>query len=127
MIFVLFNIKIITLTFPIMSNEDIQTILNRLAVIETNINIILKHLNITKIQNEKEQLEQKEVTSFEKSISNNELPTNFNLYSLSRENLIAYIELYKEQNGCCIASKFKNYTLKELQHIVKQMKTNIFY
>ena len=118
-----------------MSNEDIQNILKRIAIIETNINIIVKHLNITKIQNEKEQLEQqpeqqleqKEITLFEQSISNNELPSEFNVYTLSRENLIAYIELYREQNGCCIASKFRNYTLKELQHIVKQMKSNIFY
>ncbi len=115
-----------------MSNEDIQNILKRIAIIETNINIIVKHLNITKIQNEEEQqleqqLEQKEITPFEQSISNNELPLEFNVYTLSREHLIAYIELYKEQNGCCIASKFRNYTLKELQHIVKQMKSNIFY
>ena len=111
-----------------MSNEDIQNIFKRIAIIETNINIIVKHLNITKIQNEKEQqLEQKEITPFEQSISNNELPSEFNVYTLSRENLIAYIELYKEQNGCCIASKFKNYTLKELQHIVKQMNSNNFY
>ena len=110
-----------------MSNENIQNILKRIAIIETNINIIVKHLNITKIQNEKEQLEQKEITPFEQSISNNELPSEFNVYTLSRENLIAYIELYKEQNGCCIASKFKNYTLKELQHIVKQMNSNNFY
>lgn len=110
-----------------MSNENIQNILKRIAIIETNINIIVKHLNITKFQNEKEQLEQKEITPFEQSISNNELPSEFNVYTLSRENLIAYIELYKEQNGCCIASKFKNYTLKELQHIVKQMNSNNFY
>ena len=107
-----------------MSNEDIQNILKRIAIIETNINIIVKHLNITKIQNEKEQ---KEITPFEQSIFNNELPSEFNVYTLSRENLIAYIELYREQNGCCIASKFRNYTLKELQHIVKQMNSNNFY